>query len=274
MSDTRHEIARRAVVYRMAGSDAVIVQRDLAFHAGDHGSLVMDVYRPPGATSGVPLPAVIIVVGFSEAKPGPLGCAFKDMEWSVCWGRLIAASGMTAIFYANREPVADLRALLVHVRANAAALGVDPDRLGLFATSGNVPVALAALMEDGHEGQDERERLRCAVVSYGFTLDVDGATAVADASAQWGFVNAAAGKTAGDLPSAVPLLVVRAGRDQFAGLNDALDRFVAQALARNLPLTVVNHPTGPHSFDLLDDTDASRIVIRQMLAFLRVQLGV
>ena len=267
----------------VAGSEGVIVERDLPFHVGEHGSLVMDVYRPPDAASSVARPAVIIVAGFSGAKPGPLGCAFKDMEWSVCWGRLIAASGMTAIFYTNREPVADLRALLAHVRGNAAALGVDPDRLGLFAMSGNTPVALAALMEEGREGrerpegregQDDGKRLRCAVLSYGFTLDLDGATAVADASAQWGFVNAAAGKDAGDLPSAVPLLVVRAGQDQFAGLNAALDRFVAKALERNLPLTLVNHPTGSHSFDLLDDTDASRIVIRQMLAFLRVQLGV
>jgi hypothetical protein len=266
MSDTRHEIARRPVVYRMAGSDAVIVQRDRVFESGN-APLLMDVYSPPNTAPDVRRPAVIVVAGFSGAKPGPLGCAFKDMEWSVSWGRLIGASGMIAIFYTNRDPVADLRALLAHVRGHAAALGVDPDRLGLFAMSGNTPVALAALMEEG-------DRLRCVVASCGFTLDLDGATDVADASAQWGFVNAAAGKTAGDLPSAVPLLVVRAGRDQFAGLNDALDRFVAQALARNLPLTLVNHPTGPHSFDLLDDTDASRIVIRQMLAFLREQLGV
>src|SRR5215210_5219422 len=51
-------------------------------------------------------------------------------------------------------------------------------------------------------------------------------------------------------------------------LNDALDRFIAAALARNLPITVVNHAAAPHAFDLFDDSDATREVVRQILAFL------
>ncbi len=144
-------------------------------------------------------------------------------------------------------------------------------------------MALAALMEEGREGreqpeggegQDDGKRLRCAVLSYGFMLDLDGSTAVADAAAQWGFVNAAAGKDAGDLPSAVPLLVMRASPGFSSRAERGARSIRREGAQRNLPLTLVNHPTGSHSFDLLDDTDASRIVIRQMLAFLRVQLGV
>ena len=68
------------------------------------------------------------------------------------------------------------------------------------------------------------------------------------------------------------LLLVRAGRDECPGLNQALDVFISRALGANLPLTVVNHPTGPHAFDLLDDTDKSREVIRVTLEFLRFHL--
>jgi hypothetical protein len=39
-----------------------------------------------------------------------LGCRFKEMAMSVSWGQLIAASGMIAIAYTNREPAADLNA--------------------------------------------------------------------------------------------------------------------------------------------------------------------
>ncbi len=108
-------------MYHVAGSEGVIVERDLPFHVGEHGSLVMDVYRPPDAASSVAQPAVIIVAGFSaDRSQVRWACAFKDVEWSVCWGRLIAASGMTAIFYTNCELVANsLRALLAHVRGNA-----------------------------------------------------------------------------------------------------------------------------------------------------------
>jgi hypothetical protein len=43
-------------------------------------------------------------------------------------------------------------------------------------------------------------------------------------------------------------------------------------LQRNLPLTLVNHPTGPHAFDVLEDSHPSRTVICQVLEFFRATL--
>jgi hypothetical protein len=51
-----------------------------------------------------------------------------------------------------------------------------------------------------------------------------------------------------------------------------MDRFVTGALAHNLPMTLVNHHTGPHAFYLDDDSDASREIIRQTLSFLQRKL--
>jgi hypothetical protein len=68
-------------------------------------------------------------------------------------------------------------------------------------------------------------------------------------------------------------MVVRAGREVMPGLNDAIDRFVAEALRFNLPLTLVNHATAPHAFDLVDETDISRQMVQRMLGFLRYHLG-
>ena len=76
-----------------------------------------------------------------------------------------------------------------------------------------------------------------------------------------------------DLPANVPLFIVRAGREHFPGLNEAIDQFVAKALACNLPVTIVNHDTGTHAFYLDDDSDASREVIRQTLLFLQRNLS-
>lgn len=56
-------------------------------------------------------------------------------------------------------------------------------------------------------------------------------------------------------------------------MNDAIDRFTVHALVRNLPVTLINHATGPHSFDLFDDSETSRQVIQQILGFLRFQLA-
>jgi hypothetical protein len=60
--------------------------------------------------------------------------------------------------------------------------------------------------------------------------------------------------------------------EQFPHLNDSIDRFVEGAVTLNQPLTLVNHATGPHSFDLLDDTAISRSIVKQALGFLQCQL--
>jgi len=102
-------------------------------------------------------------------------------------------------------------------------------------------------------------------------LDLGGSTVVAEASAQWGFINPCKGKSVADLPQTA-LFIARAGRDQFAHLNDALDRFVAAALVRNLPMTLVNHADAPHAFELDHDSDTTREIVKGTLAFLRLHL--
>ena len=54
--------------------------------------------------------------------------------------------------------------------------------------------------------------------------------------------------------------------------NETMDRFVSEALARNLPVAMVNHPDAPHAFDLVHDSPTTRETIRQVLAFLRFYL--
>jgi acetyl esterase/lipase len=261
-------IAERTVVYSIPGVDDVKVLRDIEYEAGGGDALKMDIYRPPGSGGDARAPAVVIVAGFpDEGFEAKVGCKFKEMGSSVSWARLLAASGVAAITYTNREPARDVHALLHHVRRNADALGVDADRLGLWASSGNVPVALSVLMRAGGG------RLKCAVLCYGYTLDAGGARDVEDAARRWGFANPCAGSSAADLPARTPLFLVRAGRDEMPGLNEALDRFAAEALALNLPLTLVNHAEAPHAFDLFDEGETTREVIRRALAFVRSNLS-
>jgi hypothetical protein len=56
------------------------------------------------------------------------------------------------------------------------------------------------------------------------------------------------------------------------GVNDSVDALLVDALARNLPLTLVNHAEGAHGFDCDEDSDISREIARQLLAFLRFHL--
>jgi hypothetical protein len=120
--------------------------------------------------------------------------------------------------------------------------------------------------------QDSPQAPKCGALVYPYTLDLDGSAGVAGAAKQWGFINACSGKSIDDLARDRPLFVAKAGQDQMPGLNAALDRFVCAALSRNLPVTVTNHATGPHAFDLFDDGETTRDVVRQILAFFCFQL--
>jgi hypothetical protein len=41
---------------------------------------------------------------------------------------------------------------------------------------------------------------------------------------------------------------------------------------RRPPLEIAEHPTEPHAFDVLEDSDTSRAVIRRVVDFLRDRL--
>lgn len=260
-------ISRQRAVYAIAGMERAAVRRDVVYRTADAGPLTMDVYSPADMVDGARLPAVVLIAGYNDVGyEKMLGVKFKEIAMSVSWSQLIAASGMIAIAYTNREPTADLDALLQHVRDDAAALGIDRDRIGLWACSGNVPLALSALIRHG------REFLKCGALLYGYMLDVDGATGVAEAAATFRFTNPNAGTSLEDLRDDLPLFIARAGQEQFPHLNESIDRFFAKALTLNRPVTLVNHAQGPHSFDLLHDSETSRQIIRQVLDFLQSQL--
>jgi acetyl esterase/lipase len=260
-------ISKKRAVYRIDGMERATIRKNVVYRTTDAGPLTMDLYYPADVAAGSRLPAVIIVAGYNDVGAEKIfGCKFKEMGMAVSWAQLIAASGLVAIAYTNREPAADLDAVLQHVRDEAPALGLDEDRIGVFAASGNVPLALSALMPQ------DRGFLKCAALLYGYMLDLDGATGVAEAAQLYRFTNPNAGKSIDDLPQTLPLFIARAGQEQFASLNDSIDGFLAKAVTANCPITFVNHATGPHSFDLLQDSETSREIIRQILSFLRSQL--
>jgi hypothetical protein len=264
----RHEITKKKIVYTMPAAQAVTIRRDVEYQVTDAGPLTMDIYHPPDSESAAKIPAVIFVNGYPD--PGAqkiLGCKFKEMESYISWAQLTAASDLAAITYTTgKEPASDMRALLQYVRQNAADLGIDENRIGLWACSGHVPNALSVLT------QEDREYLKLAVLLYGCMLDLDGFTHMSEAAKTWGFANPCAGKSVEDLPRDIPLFIARAGRDETPHLNETLDRFLGKAMACNLPVTFVNHPEAAHAFDLFDDSETSREIIRLVLAFMRFHL--
>lgn len=209
---------------------------DVPVEHGEH----FDLYRPPG--DDWRRPAVVFANGF----PDPAG-KLLQLPAFTSWARLVAAAGLVGVLYRGELDTA--------VRALARHPAVDPERIALVASSGHVPAALAQLARGG---------ISRAALLWGYM----GGEPTAQAAARFGFSN----PPHGELP-AIPLLVVRAGADEMPGLNISLDQFVAHALAHDLPLTVINYPGAPHACDLASDTDATRDVLRAVIAFLSRAAG-
>ena len=233
------DLREQPVVFDVPGDDRVAVKRI------EIEGMQADVYSPRGAASDA---VVVMVNGYAEeGYRRVLGCSFLDMPHTVSWARLLAGSGFTAVAYANREPIADAVAVVRSLRGQFR-------RVAVWASSGSTPTGLAASREAD-----------CGVFLYGYTLDV------AEAASQFHFSNPALGFD--DMNWDVPLFLARAGKDPCPGLNDALDRFIAEGLKRGLPLTLINHPTAPHAFDLFEDSDMTRHVVDEVMEFLRFRIG-
>lgn len=258
-------LRNKRVVHELPGMREARVERREYFSPDPGKPLTLDLYFPKDH-AGALRPAVVTVLGYADAAgPTPFGCQFREMGMYVSWAQLFAASGMVGVLYESSNPAKDAGRVLEFLSRDGESLGIDPKRIGVWSVSGNVPVALSVLMD---------ANVRCGALAYGFTLDLDGSSDVAKAATQFYFANPVAGRTVEDLPKDTALFLARAGQEQFAGLNDSMDRFVSAALRCNLPITVMNHPTGPHGFDYADDSARSKEIIAAILAFLRTHLVV
>jgi acetyl esterase/lipase len=254
--------AMRPIVYRVPEMDSVVVHSNLKYTNVDDPLVRMDVYTPPASSANERRPFVLLIHGGV-----PPGVPVKDMGAYRSWGRLIAAHGMVAVTFTHRlrwppsqieDAESDVRAAIDFARANAAKFNADGERMCVAAWSAGGPLLSVAL-------QNERKYLRCALAIYPL-VDLQG-TAGKD-------MDRLALATYARTPSFVPFFLARAGLDSFPTLNERLDRFVATGLAANAPLTVVNHPTGVHGFDVENDDERSREIIRAALEFMRTHLSV
>jgi len=239
------------------------VERDLVYRTDGQRVLKLDVYRPP--SEGPPVPVVFLVNGDA---PEEIIATAKDWGVYRSYGQHLAARGLVGVPFNHRstnrmeptEAANDVRAAISFVRGRAEDLAVDADRVGVWVFSAGGPFGLAPLL------QEPPDWLRCAAGFY-TVWDLAPyrgrvASATDDYIRKWSCLTALETGTL-NLP---PLLLVRAGRDSPA-LLEGTDTFVRRARERGVDLTVLDHPTGQHGFDTVDNDDRSREIIGAALDF-------
>jgi acetyl esterase/lipase len=264
------EMVMMPVVYKLPGMDRVAVKKDLNYKPAEtNPPLKMDVYSPPEAARGEKRPAVIFIHGGAGAETNP-----KNWGVYITWGKLVAASGLVGVTFTHRlgfpktlitEGAADVADAIAYVRANSDALGVDKDRICLASYSAGGPMLSTAMRE-------KPAYVRCLVAFYSF-LDIGQSSFHRESEtpetikkfAPITYLDENAGRIA-------PIFIARAGLDEIPTMNDSIDRFIREALAKNANIEVMNHPTGVHGFDNQNDNERSREIIERSLAFMHKHL--
>ena len=262
-NDLRERVRSMAVVCELPGMDQVQVGHDLLYKTVGGNALYANVYAPPGERGPDGLLPAVLFVGRREAQ-------------YTSWGKLVAASGLIAVtfdyspvgYYGHlREPEQDVLDLLEYVRSQGASLGIDANRLGIWAASSQPMLGWRMVLRDAPP-------FIRRLVSYYGALNLEQLLTEADAPEVWALLREySLVSYLGLHPQALPpMLIARAGRDHHLP-NQSIDTFVAEALRQNAPIEVMNYPEGRHGFDALDATDRSRQIIRRTLAFLKIHLS-
>jgi len=238
----------KRIVYFADGMRDVRVRRDVVYRRDASTELSMNITAPERLSGDARLPAVLFVHG------GPIPAQMTPpTQWGVfaSYGELAAACAMVGVTFNHRlyaltdyeRSQSDVAAAIDYVRNHAAELNVDADRIALWYFSGGGPLLTALL-------RDRPEYVRCLVGFYPYLSPAEHVR---------------------NKVSGLPIFVARAGLDQPL-INQAIDSFVQESLAGNAQLDVMNHPTGRHGFDILDDNDRSREIIARAVAFAQVHV--
>jgi acetyl esterase/lipase len=266
------EMARKVmmpVVYKVPGMDKVKVVQNLMYTKSDDRNVLMDVYLPPDIALSEKRPAVIFIHGGAKTEYTP-----KDWGIYTTWGRLIAASGFVGVTFTHRleypnrsleNGARDLRAAIDYVRSNADKYDVDKDRLCLISFSASGPMLSLAMRGD-------TPYVRCLVGFYSF-MDIQQSDYRKTETAENLKAFSPITYLQSDVSKLPPMFIARAGHDEVPTMDDSIDLFVREALAKNIALTLMNHPQGVHGFDNQNDDERSREIIRGAIAFMQIHLG-
>lgn len=258
-----------ALAYNLPGMEQAVV-RNVEYRSVEGVPFFMDIYYPAQIAADQRLPVVIFVMGYSdEAAQRLIGSPLKDFGQYISWGRLVAAAGMIGVTYETKR-ADDLGQLVQTIQQNGDALNIDADRIGLWSSSANALTAVSFAM------QDEHDFLSFAVFYYGSMLAPDdfGLVEVNAACRNLGCYAPDPDRDLYGLPKVeqirvdLPLLIVRAGKDDTPGTNISIDHFAEQALAAGAQLTLLEHPDAGHAFDIGATDEKTSEIMAQTLEFM------
>ena len=244
-----------------------IVHKDLAYLDDGDQRTRADIYLP--VEENKDNPAVIFVHGGPIPEDFPMA---RDWKMFQSYGSLVTGAGLAGVVFNHRfnhlndleKATKDISATINFVRKNADKYTIDKNNICLWFFSGGgsfVP----------HFISEKPKWLKCMVMYY--------QTIGADVWVSWDEKVSDSQRTSLD---PIPLLEVKsdwspaffiaeAGLDN-AELNAGIRKFALSAIENGWKVEYLNHPTGPHGFDIHSNDKRAREIIFRTISFLNEQL--
>ena len=159
-------IPRRSEVHEL--------ETDVVYGTADGVPLRYDFYRTKRAPGAAP--AVVLVHGGAWMRGDPSQAAGNALHFARLGISTVSISYRLAPAHRFPAPLDDVRRGLRHVRAHAAELGIDPERIALLGLSAGAHLAMLAHVSPGIEAlvpelpaelEPVSERVRAVIVHYG-----------------------------------------------------------------------------------------------------------
>lgn len=269
MADMK-EIFKREIVYKANNIDNAKIQKNLVYHSANDKNLLMDLYTPCGKNESN-TPVVILIHGEAKSINN-----MKDAGQYCSWGKLITVSGLSAVTFNHRvlsdgfsieDVFCDIKNLINYVIDNSDDFKIDKNKMAILCFSGGAPFGLYTGMNSYFN------QIKCIASYYGFgdfeyVNPFFNTSIKSEVIEKYSPIRLIQNKDSKLIP---PILLLRAGIDNEM-LNKSLDKFVTEALAHNLMIDVLNHPTGQHAFDIFNDNDRTHEIIYRTLDYLVMHL--
>ncbi|MGE5224882.1 MAG: alpha/beta hydrolase [Omnitrophica WOR_2 bacterium] len=276
----QNNLKGRKVVYFVPGMNGMQVKRNITYKTAGEQALLFDVYAPPDLEPGSLRPAVIFI---HEDGPEEQIKNAKDWEKYVSWGKLTAAYGFTGITFNHRASYnqimslyavsADIDDLIQYLNQHACELGVDPEALCLWSCSSGVPYLAPYFSEP-------KANIRCLVAYYGIMnlepmskelpefMPLDERKEQIQALKKYSLIRGLDYHP----EKAPPTLVVQADLDH-PDIIDGINQFYRKAKEVMAPVGLIGHPEGRHAFDVLDESERSKEIVRATMEFIKEHLS-
>ena len=147
---------------------ATAVDLDIAFCGGTHPAQRLDLYYPARSRGGLPL-ALHVHGGAWHRGDKATGPMFTSIGAALIERGYAVASTNYRLAPASRWPasIEDVACAVRHLRENAAAYGIDPQRIGVWGNSAGGHLAALLGLTDDFSGPGTSTRAQAVVALYG-----------------------------------------------------------------------------------------------------------